>query len=42
MFLRGLFDKIQAVPQIAKRADYKSAADMYMEKGMTPAGPRAD
>jgi protease-4 len=37
LFLRGLFDKIQAVPQIAKRADYKSAADMYMEKSMTPA-----
>ncbi len=37
IFLRGLFDKIQAQPQIAKRSDYKSAADMYMEKGMTPA-----
>lgn len=35
IFLRGALDKIQAVPQIAKRADYKSAADMYMEKGMT-------
>ena len=35
IFLRGLFDKVQAEPQIAKRADYKSAADMYMEKGMT-------
>ena len=35
IFLKGLFDKIQAVPQIAKRADYKSAADMYMEKTMT-------
>jgi len=37
VFLRGLFEKIQAEPQIAKRADYKSAADMYMEKNMTPA-----
>jgi len=37
IFLKGLFDKIQAEPQIAKRADYKSAADMYMEKSMTPA-----
>jgi protease-4 len=37
VFLRGLLEKIQAQPQIAKRADYKSAADMYMEKGMTPA-----
>lgn len=35
IFLRGLFDKIQAVPQIAKRAEYKSAADTFMEKGMT-------
>lgn len=34
-FLRGLLDKIQAVPQIAKRAEYKSAADMFMETGMT-------
>jgi protease-4 len=35
VFLRGLFDKIQAVPQIAKRAEYKSAADTFMEKGIT-------
>ena len=35
IFLKGLFDKIQAEPQIAKRSDYKSAADMYLEKGMT-------
>ncbi len=35
VFLRGLFDKIQAEPQIAKRADYKSAADMFMEKDYT-------
>jgi protease-4 len=35
LFLRGLLDKIQAEPQIAKRAEYKSAADTYMEKGMT-------
>ncbi len=35
IFLRGLFDKIQAVPQIVKRSDYKSAADMFMEKGFT-------
>jgi len=34
-FLKGFFDKIDAVPQIAKRADYKSAADMFMEKGYT-------
>ena len=35
IFLRGLLDKVQAVPQIAKRADYKSAADMFMEKDYT-------
>ncbi|HWU55760.1 MAG TPA: signal peptide peptidase SppA [Rhizomicrobium sp.] len=37
IFLRGTFDKIHAEPQIAKRAEYKSAADMYMEKEMSPA-----
>ncbi|HEV2560931.1 MAG TPA: signal peptide peptidase SppA [Rhizomicrobium sp.] len=37
VFLRGFFDKIQATPQIAKRADYKSAADMFMEKDYTAA-----
>jgi protease-4 len=36
IYFRGLFDKIQAVPQIAKRAEYKSAADQYMEHNMTP------
>jgi len=35
IFLRGLFDKINATPQIVKRADYKSAADMFMEKDYT-------
>jgi protease IV len=35
IFLKGLFDKIHAVPQITKRADYKSAADMYMQKDYT-------
>lgn len=35
IFLRGLLDKIHAEPQIAKRAEYKSAADMFMESGMT-------
>jgi len=37
VFLRGLFDKIEAQPQIVKRADYKSAADTFMEKTMTDA-----
>ena len=35
IFLKGLFDKIDAVPQMVKRAEYKSAADMYTEKGLT-------
>ncbi|MDE2183066.1 MAG: signal peptide peptidase SppA [Alphaproteobacteria bacterium] len=35
IFLRGLLDKIHAEPQIAKRSEYKSAADMFMESGMT-------
>jgi protease-4 len=35
IFLKGLFDKIKAEPQIVKRAEYKSAADMFMESGMT-------
>jgi len=37
VFVKGLLDKINAVPQMAKRAEYKSAADMYMEKSMTDA-----
>ncbi len=37
IFLRGTLEKIDAEPQIAKRAEYKSAADMYMEKAMSPA-----
>ncbi len=35
VFLRGALEKIDAVPQIAKRAEYKSAADMFMEKSMS-------
>jgi protease-4 len=37
IFLRGLFDKIKAEPQIAKRLEYKSAADMFMERTMSSA-----
>ncbi len=37
LFLRGTLDKIGAQPQIAKRAEYKSAADTFMEKQMSPA-----
>jgi protease-4 len=34
VYLRGLFDKFEAEPQIAKRKEYKSAADTFMERGM--------
>ncbi|MES2472503.1 MAG: signal peptide peptidase SppA, partial [Pseudomonadota bacterium] len=37
LFLRGVLDKIEAQPQIVKRAEYKSAADMFMEKQMSAA-----
>ncbi|HKQ10760.1 MAG TPA: signal peptide peptidase SppA [Rhizomicrobium sp.] len=37
LFLRGTLDKLGAQPQIAKRAEYKSAADTFMEKQMSPA-----
>jgi len=40
IFLRGLFDKVHATPQMIKRAEYKSAADMYTEKSMS--GPDRD
>lgn len=35
LYLRGLFDKIGVVPQIAKRAEYKSAADTYTATAMS-------
>jgi protease-4 len=37
VYLRGLLDKLEAQPQVAKRKEFKSAADMYMESGMTDA-----
>lgn len=37
IYLRGFFDKIGVKPEIAKRAEYKSAADMFMASGMSPA-----
>jgi protease IV len=37
IYLRGLLDKLGATPQIAKRVEYKSAADMYMASGMSDA-----
>lgn len=35
LFLRGLLDKIQAEPQFAKRSEYKSAVDTFVEPSMT-------
>lgn len=37
MFYRGTLDKLNVNPQIGKRYEYKSAAEPYMEKSMTPA-----
>lgn len=37
MFLRGLLDKINAVPQFEQRYEYKNAANVYTEKDYTPA-----
>jgi protease-4 len=37
IFLRGLFDKIDAVPQMVKRAQFKSAADEFMKKDYSAA-----
>jgi protease-4 len=36
-FLRGLLDKIQAEPQMAQRAEYKSAVDELTQTAMTDA-----
>lgn len=35
LFLRGALDKIDALPQFAKRREYKSAAETFMESAMT-------
>jgi protease-4 len=37
MFLRGLLDKIEAVPQFEQRYEYKNAANVYTEKDFTAA-----
>ncbi|MDE1148408.1 MAG: signal peptide peptidase SppA [Azospirillaceae bacterium] len=36
-FFRGALDTIGVQPEISKRADYKTAAEMYAEKKATPA-----
>jgi protease-4 len=37
IFLKGLFDKIHAVPQIVQREEYKNAANIFMETDYTAA-----
>lgn len=37
LFLRGALDKLDALPQFAKRHEYKSAAETFMEPTMTEA-----
>jgi protease IV len=37
IFLKGLFDKIDAVPQFVQRYEYKNAANMFTEEDFTPA-----
>ena len=37
LFLRGLLDKIHAVPQISQRREYKNAANVLTETDYTPA-----
>ncbi len=37
LFLKGLFDKIDAVPQFVQRYEYKNAANMFTETDFTPA-----
>jgi protease-4 len=37
MFFKGLFDKIEAVPQFVQRSEYKNAANVFTEKDFTEA-----
>jgi protease-4 len=37
LFLKGLFDKVEAVPQFVQRYQYKNAANMFTETDFTPA-----
>ena len=36
LFLKGLFDKVHAVPQFAQRYEYKNAANVYTQTDYTP------
>jgi protease IV len=37
LFLKGAFDKVEAVPQFVQRYQYKNAANMFTETDFTPA-----
>jgi protease-4 len=37
LFFKGLFDKIDAVPQFVQRYEYKNAANIFTEQDFTPA-----
>ena len=41
MFLRGALDKLEVVPRVDGREEYKSAKNQYTEKQMTPADEEA-
>ncbi|MDQ7086923.1 MAG: signal peptide peptidase SppA [Acidobacteriota bacterium] len=40
-FLRGLFDKLHILPQMAQRKEFKNAADVYMRRDYSPAHRQA-
>ncbi len=37
LFLKGLFDKVEATPQFVQRREYKNAVNMFTETDFTPA-----
>jgi ClpP class serine protease len=37
LFLKGLFDKVEATPQFVQRYEYKNAANMFTQMDFTPA-----
>ena len=41
VFLKGMFDKLEAVPQFVQRYEYKNAANVFTETDFTPAHKEA-
>ena len=37
LFVKGLFDKVEATPQFVQRREYKNAVNMFTETDFTPA-----